>query len=279
MERSFWQQENEHTSFDPYGEVMRKAEAGRHLHQQPQQVPITYDVSYDPAHPAADWNGLVPKGMGGRRTNGYGGMTATRTNFAQTEDGIMPAADAGVVDADPRRRPGARRHFSGDAEGSEGGKENGPLIGSIGADDPMRWVTRNQEQMSRMKLTQTDQYTDRHRRLQGDLSKKQLRPVHEEQLRAVQERDEALRQARLEMQMRGGGPQAPARAPAFQSSSRNMLAGLGSQIVQSREVREVGNDFHRVAREARGNARTKDLVELNYTGNVPGYTGRTRRPF
>eukprot|EP00968_Pinguiococcus_pyrenoidosus_P018576 scaffold1954_cov268-Pinguiococcus_pyrenoidosus.AAC.13 len=67
MERSFWQEETAHASFDPFGEYVRKRDGGISGFQPPKElvacskVPVTSDTAYDPTHPMADWAGLCRK--------------------------------------------------------------------------------------------------------------------------------------------------------------------------------------------------------------------------
>ena len=272
METSFWQRENAGATFDPYGEALRRRERERSAAPiaPAAEVPAAQGAYYDPQHPDADWTGLV--GAGSRRKRAPPSTAATRTNFSHAEGGIVPRADAEEVPLSSRRSQRPRPGRAG-AGAAGGGMGEAPLIGSAGGDDPDHWVTSNMAQMRRQPVNREDQYTDKRRILGGSGARRRLRPQHELQAEAARAGGAARGAARGAAH--GAAPGGP--LPRYGAGARSLIGGLGAEVYKSAGIREVARDRDLARRELGRVARSRDLIEVNHTGQVPGYTGRLRR--
>ncbi len=84
MEQSEWQRQAQHHDFDAFGlEAAQRAvleEAAAKGQGQTAAPPVYYDVQYDPAHPDADWSGLVRK----RNVKSHVAIPSVRVCLAST---------------------------------------------------------------------------------------------------------------------------------------------------------------------------------------------------
>ena len=84
MEQSEWQRQAQHHDFDAFGRQLEAAQRAvleeAAAQGQTAQPPVYYDVLYDPAHPDADWSGLVRK----RNVKSHVAIPSVRVCLAST---------------------------------------------------------------------------------------------------------------------------------------------------------------------------------------------------